>query len=527
MHPAEATAPARPSLGAVVPRRSLALFAALAVVTGACASTDPGATAGSTAPLPGGSSTDAPDDPPDSPDDATGGGGIDWSPCGGQLDCGSLDVPLDHDDPSAGTITLPLVRHNATDPDERIGSLLVNPGGPGVGGLFLAQFADQIYDDDLLERFDIVAWDPRGVGGSEPAVDCVDDLDPFFSIDATPDTAAEEQAQVTAGEDFIAGCVERSGNELLSHVSTRESAMDMDLIRRALGEERISYFGFSYGSELGAVWATLFPQTVRAAVLDSASAPNATGTAQAVEDMVALERVFTAFLTDCTDDPDCAFHSDGNPASAFTDLMEQLDTEPLEVEPDRPPVTEGVLLFAVISALYDDSKWPDLAEALAAARDGDGAGLLDAYDEYLLRLPDGSYGNEFEALLAINCLDDPGPTDHDEVDALNAELEVAAPLLGQFQSLPYICADWPVRLDDERVFVDGAEAGPIMVIGATGDPVTSIESSGKMADALEEGFLVTVDADQHTAYGETDCGDDAVHDYLIDLVVPEGELVCD
>ncbi len=512
-----AAVPVRSAL--VLHLRPAALVVAAAFVLTACASTEPGATKGTTAPLPGGT---VPGSPVESFDES-----LDWSECGDRLECASIEVPLVHADPAAATITLPLMRHLAGDADERIGTLLVNPGGPGVGGLFLAEFADQIYDEVLLERFDILAWDPRGVGGSEPPVECVDELDPFFSIDPTADTEAERAALDDIGKEFAEACATNTSEGLLANISTRDAAMDMDLIRRSLGEETISYFGFSYGSELGATWATLYPDTVRAAVLDSASAPNADGAEQAVEDAVALERVFTAFLNDCADDPSCAFHSDGNPASAFTDLMAALEQDPLEVDPDRPAVNEAIALFAVISALYDSESWPDLARQLDEARDGDGAGLLDAYDQYLLRNPDGTYGNEFEALLAINCLDQPGPTDHAAVDERNDAIEAAAPLLGRFESLPYVCADWPVRRAAPPVDITGKGAGPIMVIGATGDPVTSIESSAKMAAALEEGFLVTVDAAQHTVYGVDDCGDDAVHDYLIDLVVPADDLVCD
>jgi pimeloyl-ACP methyl ester carboxylesterase len=451
---------------------------------------------------------------------------IDWEACGESLECGRLTVPLDHDDPAGATIEIALTRFLARDAGERIGSLLVNPGGPGTGGLFLAEFADRLYGDRLLDRFDIVAFDPRGVGASTPAVDCADDLDPYFSLDSTPDDDAEREAVALASEDFVSGCVERSGLELLAHVSTREAATDLDLIRQALGEDEISYFGFSYGSELGAAWVTLFPETVRAAVLDSAAAPNPDGVDQAVEDTVALEAALGRFFADCAEDPSCALNDGGSPEAAYTDLMEGLELEPLEVDPDRPPVNEGIAFVAVISALYDALSWPDLARALDDARSGDGAALLGMYDAYLLRAPDGSYGNDFDALLAINCLDDQSPRDRSFTDSVNAEIAQAAPILGRHVILAYVCSDWPVPSAPD-LQITGAGAGPVVVIGSTGDPITSIESSRKMADALEGGVFVSVAAEQHIAYGVSACGNDIIEDYLIDLTVPADGTECD
>ena len=188
---------------------------------------------------------------------------------------GYLEVPRDYSDPTAGTFRLYLVRHLA-DTADRIGSLLVNPGGPGFGGSILAMVADQVYGDDLIRSFDIIGWDPRGTGLSEPAVDCFDDYDHFYAgTDITPDDPAERQQLVDLAQELADSCVERSG-DVLPYIGTNNSARDMDAIRQALGEDTISYFGFSYGSELGAVWATLFPDTVRAAVLDGAADPDAT-----------------------------------------------------------------------------------------------------------------------------------------------------------------------------------------------------------------------------------------------------------
>ena len=229
--------------------------------------------------------------------------------------------------------------------------------------MWLAENAPLIYPG-LIERFDIIGWDPRGTGASDPAVDCVDRLRPVLR--PRPDAghagggADGEESRVEFGE----ACLRRMGAEVLAHVSTRESATDMDSIRRALGEETISYFGFSYGSELGATWATLFPDTVRAAVLDGASDPTAPDHENAVKQAAGFEAALDTFLAECADDTDCAFHNGGDPASALDELLVQLDESPLEVSADRAPVNQGVALIAIANAMYGEPLWPALAEAL-------------------------------------------------------------------------------------------------------------------------------------------------------------------
>ncbi|HEY5875319.1 MAG TPA: alpha/beta hydrolase, partial [Ilumatobacteraceae bacterium] len=315
------------------------------------------------------------------------------------------------------------------------------------------------------------------------------------------------------------------GAEVLAHVSTRESATDMDSIRRALGEETISYFGFSYGSELGATWATLFPDTVRAAVLDGASDPTAPDYENSVKQAAGFEASLDTFLAECADDTDCAFHNGGDPASALDELLVQLDESPLEVSSDRAPVNQGVALIAIANAMYGEPLWPALAEALAAAQQGDGEGLLAGYDEYFQRQSDGTYSNLLEAFVAISCLD----SDPDEPQPGDAELiqryQEVAPRLWPTFAADGFCETWPVA-PAGSVEITGAGAGPIVVVGTTGDAATPLESSRAMADALEEGTLVIVEADQHTGYGVNECVVDAVDDYLIDLTVPEPGLVC-
>ena len=442
-----------------------------------------------------------------------------WVEIGPGLQEGFLDVPVDHANPSGATVSLYTVRHLATDQANRIGSLLVNPGGPGYGGSGLAYGADGIYGEQLLARFDIVGWDPRGTGYSEPAVDCIADYDTYFAIDSSPDTPDEHQQLVDLGREFAAACQDANG-ELLPHLSTEDSARDMDAIRRALGETTISYFGFSYGSELGATWATLFPDTVRAAVLDGAVDPTVPYLQQNLQQATGVETALSHFLAECSADDRCPFHNGGDAEGAFDELHAAIDDAPLPAPtPGRPSITQGVLATAVAQAMYDESYWPELARALDDLQQGDGVGVLSLYDEYFGYF-DGTWDNALEAYFAIGCLDDPGSTGPEDLFSHELDFAAAAPRVGRgwLAELAF-CSVWPVPAVGP-VEVTGAGAGQILVMGTTGDAITPLQSTRRMADALENGRLVVVDATQHTGYGVSPCGDDTVDTYLLDPTTP-------
>ena len=456
-------------------------------------------------------------------------GGINWAACPDTapeslVQCGNLEVPFDYDNPDEGSFVLYIKRRQATVPSERIGSLLVNPGGPGFGGSSLADDAAYYFSESLLNRFDIIGWDPRGTGLTTPAVDCVDSFDEYVGLDSPPDTPEEKQALIDASQAFNDKCEENAGT-ILPYISTRASAADMNSIRLALGEEKITYFGFSYGSELGATWATMYPNTVRAAVLDGATDPLSTSTEAGLAQAAGFEKQLTTFLAQCSKKPTCAFHNDGNSEDAIDALLLDLDANPLIVSAERTPVTQGVAFTAIAQAMYSDSYWPQLQSALADAQKGDGAGLLALYDDYYQRNLDGSYGNQLEAFLAISCLDDPGASSIEEVDASVAAFIAAAPRLGANFAHGYSCALWPVP-QAQQVTVSGKGAGPIIVIGTTGDAATPLSSTRKMAKALESGVLLVVEADQHTGYGINTCIIMEVDNYLIDLTVPVNETIC-
>ena len=457
------------------------------------------------------------------PQDASAFG---WTEYEAGIDEGTLDVPLDYNDPGGDTITLYLLRHRAVDTANKIGSLLVNPGGPGFGGSGLAYSADGIYGQDLLDRFDIIGWDPRGTGLSQPAIDCVDDYDTYFGLDSSPDTPDERQALIDAGTEFGKNCL-RNNKKVLPFVSTENSARDMDSIRAALGEKKISYFGFSYGSELGTTWATLFPATVRAAVVDGAVDPTVGYLQQNIQQAAGFEATFATFLAQCSAAPTCAFYNNGNAEGAYDALASEIDAKAITVDPERTAVTQGVLATAVSDAMYDQGYWPQLEQALADLQGGDGQGILDLYDDYYSYSGDG-WDDSLEAYFAIGCLDDPGSTGPDDLYSHEAEFAAAAPRLGRgWMAELTFCSVWPVPAAP-AVTITGRGAGPIVVVGTTGDPATPLESTRNMANALEDGHLVVVTADQHTGYGVNACVNDVVDSYLIDPAAPlDDEIICD
>lgn len=444
-----------------------------------------------------------------------------------RTDQGTLTVPLDYSHPDGQKIELFMVRHRA-DPSKRIGTLLVNPGGPGFGGSFLVSGSLGLYSQALVDAFDIIAWDPRGTGLSEPAIDCIDDdqYDHFYGeIDGSPDDAAEVEKVRSAAKEFATDCETKNAN-LIQFVGTNNSARDMDAIRRALGEDKISYFGFSYGSELGATWATLFPTTVRAAVLDGAADPNADSLESAIQQTKGFEATLNTFLERCSKGPDCPF-GNRDAAAAFDELLAKLDAEPIPSVSGRPKVNRDIAIQATAQAMYSQFNWPVLAKALTDAENGDGAGLLALYDEYYGRQIDGSYDNSLEAFQTISCMDDPQRETVAEEDADSALIDAAAPRMSPKGTIGYFCTFFPKPLDP-RITITGEGAGPILVMGTTGDPATPLESSRNMAKALEDGRFVIVRGDQHTGYDVNECSRSTIDQYLLDPVdsAPANDKVC-
>lgn len=451
---------------------------------------------------------------------------IEWRRCTlSDAECTEIQVPFDHDRPELGSFDLPIARHPARRPAERIGILLVNPGGPGGGGRWLAEDAPIYFSPVVLDRFDIIGWDPRGTAGARPELDCVDDMDPYFTLDPDANDDAARSRLVDAARRFVDGCVERSGS-ILPYVGTEATARDMDLIRRALGEDEASYFGFSYGSELGAAWITAFPDTVRAAVFDGAVDPTVDLIEWLTDQSAGFDRSLNAFLDRC-DGSGCSLTRPLETArQTFDRIMASLAESPLEVSAIRPPIGRGTALIAVVSALYSESTWSLLDRALADADAGLGDRLLTLYDEYFGGYRDGHPDDVMDSYVAITCLDRRRAFDVDEVLAAMTEVRRVSPRLGGtvLQEL-LLCAQWPVE-PTARPRVSWRGNVPILVMGSTGDPATPLDGTRQMYETLGNAHLVVVDSFDHTSYGSDPCATRAVDDYLVDPMIGPGETIC-
>lgn len=418
---------------------------------------------------------------------------IHWRACKrGQ--CGTLAVPLSYNDPGGTQIQLALFRLPAKHPARRIGTILVNPGGPGGSGVMFARLYGLGFPESIRARFDVVGWDPRGVGASDP-IDCGAALARSYALDQAPLTAAQRAALATGNHSFGLACKAKVG-AILANVSTIDTARDMDRIRATLGERRITYVGYSYGTYLGAVYANMFPTHVRAMVLDGVSDPGQTAAQFLLTQARSLDHSMNQFLADCAKQPSCAFHSGGHPAAAFAALTRKIEAHPLRV--DARMLGTAQYFFGAENPLYTNDT-AKLAKALAAAQTGNGAPLLASYDDYVGRRRNGTYSSELAANTAINCVDGRGINGVHAALALQHQFVSAAPLFGRFTLYNNaVCGDWPARPQPPRLSITAAGAPPIVVIGSTGDPVTPYTDAVSLAHELRSGVLLTATSKGHT-----------------------------
>jgi len=451
---------------------------------------------------------------------------VTWKRCGA-LECATLQVPLDHDQPGGRQIGIALNRRPATDRTRRIGSLLVNPGGPGASGVeFLPVLLGRI-SSSVKARFDVIGFDPRGTGGSAP-VRCLPtaELDRYFSVDPVPDDAAEKASLISAVQRFAAGCQQRSG-DLLPHMGTEDAVRDMDRIRAAVGDEKLSFLGFSYGTSLGATYAELFPGRVRALVLDGAVDPSLDTLGLNRVQGEGFDRAFDAFAADClAQAAACPWKPAGGPRKqAYLALAERIEAQP--VPAGRRRVGPSELVLGVARFLYSRESWPALASGLAEVESGRGTVVLAGFDDLVGRNPDGSFSNLQEANVAINCLDNPAPKDVDAYERAAAAVARTAPAFGPtvvWSGL--ICGLWPVPTVGKAEPLRAPGTPPILVIGTTNDPATPFVWAEALASQLPQGRLLRHEGEGHTAYGDNGCTTRIADAYLLRLELPPGPLRC-
>ncbi|MGH3322042.1 MAG: alpha/beta hydrolase [Streptosporangiaceae bacterium] len=446
---------------------------------------------------------------------------LDWHSCGDRFQCARLTVPLDYSRPNWKRARLAVVRLPAKHKKRRIGSLVLNPGGPGGSGVQYARRADEVVSPEVRARFDIVGFDPRGVARSRPAVHCLSarQLDKYTALDASPETNAERHAIVRGSHRFDAGCEKRSGT-LLPYVGTRSAARDMDVLRAALGDQRLTYLGKSYGTELGAYYAELFPRHVRALVLDGAVDPKVKPLRADLVQAKGFETALHAFVAHCVKRSDCPLgHGSTKKGMRRLDrFLHHVDEKPLPTQlGDGRKLNQALATLGVASALYIRSAWQYLRLGLAQAFAGDGSVLMRLADALTGRRPDGTYTNETAANMAVNCVDQPMPSKVSAYAKLARRAGKAAPHFGEFVawgSLP--CAFWPAPADHPPASFDAHGAPPILVVGTTRDPATPYAWAKRLAHELDSGVLLTRDGDGHTGYRVgNSCIDHAVDRYLI------------
>lgn len=485
-------------------------------------------------------SVQPPEEPPGDENGATvesfGEQQLRWSNCGDGFVCAEAYAPLDWADPAGETITLSLVKQPATS-GESLGTLFVNPGGPGASSVdYVTGNIDNAVKPAVQEHYDVVGWDPRGVGKSSP-VSCLDaaGLDEYIfgagSADAFEHGSDEWiEANLADSTAFGKACEESTG-PLLGHVSTADTVQDLEMLRAIVGDDKLNYLGYSYGTYIGARYADAYPDRVGRLVLDGAMDPTTDLFEVVRTQTLGFEQALEAYVTDCLGRAECPLYGSVDHAMGqIGALLDEVEARPLEGSDGRM-FYSGTFLTAIITPLYSQSNWPALDTLFReVAAGGADTGLILA-DVYYGR-EDGEYvDNSTESFIAINCLDYPGgpnvPLDYERMRAEAAELAEIAPTIGRFQGFGDIsCAGWPYPGVESLDGVAAAGADPILVIGTTGDPATPYEWAENLSDQLESGVLVTYEGEGHTAYGGVPCIDAIVDDYFLTGAVPASDPRC-
>jgi pimeloyl-ACP methyl ester carboxylesterase len=451
---------------------------------------------------------------------------LEWTDCGGGLDCATVTAPLNWDDPSQGEIDLAIARSRALS-GSPLGSLLTNPGGPGASGVdYMKQSPSYLASAALLNAYDVVSFDPRGVGAST-AVRCYDaaDMDAYlFDIPAAARGTDAWEAEVDAANaDFAAAC-DANSDGILPYISTEQAARDMDLMRAVLGDDKLDYLGYSYGTFLGATYAKLYPERVGRFVLDGAMDPSIAdvGSVQAA----GFESALRAYMDDCLAGSDCPFRGTVDDAmSDLSALLQSVDRAPIPAADGRM-LGADALMSAIATALYSQDMWTYLSQALTGVLQGDPSLAFTLVDFYFDRSGGQYTSNTTEAFAAYNCMDYPPLTDEQET-AAEAYIEKNAPTIAPYWQGPDLCDHWAAAATGVREKITAPGAAPIVVVGTTNDPATPYAWAESLADQLSSGVLVTRVGEGHLGYMKGNaCVDAAVEGYLLDGTVPEDGLVC-
>jgi pimeloyl-ACP methyl ester carboxylesterase len=451
---------------------------------------------------------------------------ISWEPCDFGFECSAVAVPLDHLNPSGEIFEIALIRRVGT---EGLSPLLLNPGGPGASGVdYVRDNYESIGTKQLRDNFQLVGFDPRGVGRSAP-VTC-NDLElkdkVYFSESGYP-VGSEEDLRISREvlSKFSASC-QQSGFDV-AYFATQQAARDMDLIREAIGVEKLDYLGFSYGTELGATYIALFPERVGKFVLDGPVDPTLDPGQILANQVQGFDNALRRYLSDCIGAPECpASETVKDGLDKISDLLKTLETSKLPTSYNRE-VGITAALYGVVAALYAEDSWPYLSQALNEAFDGDGSTLLLLADFYNDKDPSGGYlSNISEANLAISCAD--SRVDLESAASISEAIRDASEVFGDYFAYPELsCLGWPEgKSKVDLNYEVNLETGPL-VIGTTGDPATPYSQAVSLAKLLSGATLLTFEGEGHTAYGANKCVNQYVEDYLLGANLTSSELRCE
>ncbi|HEX7428517.1 MAG TPA: alpha/beta hydrolase [Mycobacterium sp.] len=464
---------------------------------------------------------------------------VQWVPCSSANDqvpippdakCGKLSVPVDYAKPDGDVAQLAMIRFKATG--AKIGSLVINPGGPGESGVESVANLIPTLPQSVRERFDLVGFDPRGVASSTPAVWCNSDADNDRlradpQVDYSPKGVEHIEDET---KQFVQRCVDKVGKEFLANVGTANVVKDLDAIRVAVGDEKLTYLGYSYGTRIGGSYAEAFPQNVRAMLLDGAVDPNADPIEADIRQAAAFQQAFNDYAADCATDPSCPLGTD--PAKAvdnYKNLIDPLVDKPANAQDPRGLAYSDALVGTILP-LYSPSLWRHLTDGLTELEHGHGDTLLALSDMYMGRDPEGHYNNSTDVRVAVNCVDQPAVTDRAKVIDEDRKTREVAPFMsyGEFTGHAPLgtCAFWPVPPTSQPHEISVKDLPPVLVISTTNDPATPYKAGVDLAKQLG-GTLVTFDGTQHTVvFQGNKCIDDIAAKYLVDVTVPPPGTRC-
>jgi pimeloyl-ACP methyl ester carboxylesterase len=445
-----------------------------------------------------------------------------WQSCNQDFQCATLAVPIDYKKLSTGTFEIALLKYEART-SKKLGSLIVNPGGPGGSGVDYAYAAEYIFSPAILDRYDIVGFDPRGVSRSAP-IRCLSDkeLDANNNSDSKPDNDTEFQQILEDTKKYVEKCKDK--NKYLSSYSTANVARDLDILREALGDKQLNYMGKSYGTYLGTLYAQFFPEKVGRVVLDGAVDPSISNFRQTLTQAVGFDQAFLSFAADCNKRKNCTLPKDkGAEITEMQKLFSQAANNPFPTKKKSGrTLTESMMVLGTASAMYDSQTgWPQLRRAIAEAQKGYGDTFLKLADEYTGRQSDGSYpNNEFDSSAVIDCLDFNEPRSVQRIRSDGKVFTNEAPLFGPYLAYGGVTCKF-FNQGTEVIIEPMTTANPVIVIGTTGDPATPYEWSQGLSKLLTNSRLISLTAEGHTGQGQGNaCIDDQIDDFYLTGKVP-------